>query len=92
MERIARHNRSRLHRGVLLALSALILGGCSTIPFYAQSISGHLRLLSAREPVDQLLAGSSLDEKSRRRLERAKKIRQFASEELALPDNDSYKS
>lgn len=92
MERLYRHNRSRLRQWAVPVLAALMLGGCSTVPFYAQSIGGHFKLLSARDPVDKLLADKSLDGKSLKRLERAQEARRFATERLALPDNDSYKS
>ncbi|MBA2490953.1 MAG: aminopeptidase [Gammaproteobacteria bacterium] len=59
--------------------------------YYAQSIGGQLRLLSSREPVAALLKDPGTDAKLKNRLARTQAMRSFASEVLALPDNDSYR-
>jgi len=68
----------------------MALAGCSTLTYYGQAIQGHLSLMAAREPIPELLADPATDAQLRRRLERARAIRAFASEALALPANDSY--
>lgn len=85
---------SRLGRLALLAALALPmawLAGCAQLGYYGQSLSGHLALLRAAEPVPDWLAKPDLDPALRRQLELSQSLRRFASEALKLPDNDSYR-
>ena len=76
-----------------LALAVLLLcSGCETLSYYTQAIGGQLRLLASARPLDAWLADPATPEDLKRRLEKAHEIRQFASRELALPDNGSYRS
>lgn len=75
----------------VLTVSGL-LGGCATLDYYAQSISGHLHLMSLREPVDGLISDTDTPEDLRARLQTATEIREFAHRALDLPDNGSYRS
>ena len=75
---------------VLVAVTSCI--GCSTLGYYSQSIHGHLSLMNQREPIDELLLEGGLDQQTRQRLEVAAEVRDFASSQLALPDNGSYRS
>ncbi len=78
-------------RGVmLLATVGLLLSGCSTVGYYSQAVGGHLKLMSARQPIDKLLASEDTDPELRRQLQTLVDARQFAVEQLHLPDNDSY--
>ncbi|TCD14410.1 aminopeptidase [Oricola cellulosilytica] len=77
----------------LAALSlTFVLSGCTGISYYVQSVNGHLQIVSARQPVDELIADPEKPAILRAQMALASDIRQFASEELALPDNDSYRS
>ena len=76
--------------GSLLALVAL-LAGCADTRYYWQSVSGHLALMQAARPVDDWLRDPQTPEALRERLALTQRIRQFASTELALPDNPSYR-
>jgi predicted aminopeptidase len=73
---------------ILLLLSALLLAGCETLSYYGQAAGGQLALMSRAHPVEELEAGPALKE----RLGLALQIRDFASRELALPDNGAYRS
>lgn len=75
--------------GALLAL--LLLGGCAQFGYLSQSLSGHLRLMSAARPVDELLADEALKPALRERLLLSQRLRDFAVSELHLPDNNSYR-
>ena len=81
-------------RGAALVLgAAVLLGGCSPLAYYAQSIHGHLDLMGRERPIAELLADDAgADADLRRRLARVERIRDFASAELGLPDNGSYRS
>ena len=76
----------------MLVVALLNLGGCTNAGYYAQSIGGHLDLMAKRQDVGTLVADASTPPALKQKLERAKAIREFASAELALPDNGSYRS
>jgi len=75
-------------RAFCLALSALVLSGCETLAYYGQAAGGHLALMARARPVVEVDADPAL----RERLKTAVAIRDFASRELQLPDNGSYRS
>lgn len=80
-------------RVLLVAAAAVVVGlagGCSTLGYYAQSISGHLAMMRAARPIPDVVADPATSEWLRQRLLRARAIRAFASRELGLPDNASY--
>jgi predicted aminopeptidase len=83
--------------GLGVAGAAALLGvacltvGCSTIGYYAQSVSGHLDLLSRAKPVEELKADEATPPALRERLALAARIREFAVSDLGLPDNRSYR-
>jgi predicted aminopeptidase len=82
--------RERLLASALLASVLLTLTGCSAVEFYWQGVAGQLDLLSRAKPI-AAVTESSTDPLLKARLERVQKIRAFASSELALPDNGSYR-
>lgn len=79
----------------LLALLTTILvclsSGCS-IGYYSQSVSGHLRLMWSRVDIKDLLEDSNTPPKLKDKLRLVLQIREFASDALGLPRNNSYKS
>lgn len=75
-----------------LALAAAVQAGCSSLAYYGQSIHGHLDLLGRQQPIARLIADhGAADEALRARLVRVQRLRDFASAELGLPDNASYR-
>lgn len=72
-------------------LLLLLLGGCSSINYYDQLVSGQLQLLRARVPVEDVVADQTRDPKLRQRLALSQEARAFASRQLHLPDNQSYR-
>jgi len=74
---------------LLLTLAGLgLLGGC----YVLESARGQLDLNARRVPVERLIAAPETAPALREQLVLAARIRDFASRELALPDNDSYRS
>jgi predicted aminopeptidase len=69
----------------------LLLNGCASVSYYSQLASGQLQLLRAREPVSRVVADPTRDQKLRTHLEQSQKARTFASRQLHLPDNQSYR-
>ena len=85
------HRTSRRLALFLAALAALgVLGGCTPVAYYAQSVQGHIALMTASRPIDDWLADPATPADLKPRLELARRIRAFAVSELALPDNASY--
>ena len=68
-----------------------MLTSCADMAYYQQAMGGHLALLRATRPVTDVLADPLTAPPLRRRLQQAQALRAFASAELALPDNDSYR-
>lgn len=77
---------------LLLTALALALSGCIGPGYYAESLNGHLNLMAARKDVERLIADPATPGALRGRMQTASAIRQFASDELDLPDNASYRS
>lgn len=80
---------------VLLILAALaaaiLLVACTEVGYYTQCVSGHWDVMRRCRPIDELLADNSLPADRRAQLTTIQAARNFASAELGLPDNDSYR-
>jgi predicted aminopeptidase len=87
----SRWKRRGLVAGAFVALLAAA-AGCSTVGYYAQSIHGHFAMLKEARPIDEVVADPGTPDSLRERLKRAGEMRDFASKELQLPDNRSYRS
>jgi predicted aminopeptidase len=72
---------------VAIALIAGLSGGC----YLLQSAEGQLALMSKRKPITQVIDNSSTPPRLRAQLKSVRAIRDFASHELGLPDNGSYR-
>ena len=72
--------------------TALALAGCSTTEYYAQAVMGQLEIMRLAQPIPGLIANPATPPALRARLERVQAMRDFASRELGLPDNGSYRS
>ncbi len=87
---MARIARATAH-AVLLGFLVSLLAGCTSIDYYWQGVRGQLDLLERARPIPDVLA-TTTDPALRRKLERVLAIRDYASRELGLPDNPSYRS
>ena len=76
---------------LVLAGSALCLAGCANVGYYWQSASGHIRMMEAAKPVQEWLADDKASPRLKAQLALSQRIRAFASSELHLPDNPSYR-
>ena len=74
---------------VLLALGAL--SGCGSVRYLAQSVGGHMNLLYQARPVEDWIADAQTPGQLRERLALSQRMRDFAVQELKLPDNPSYR-
>jgi predicted aminopeptidase len=76
-----------IRAGVAVALIAASSGGC----YLLQSAQGQLSLMSKREPISGVIDKPGTPAALRAQLKSVTAIRRFASQELGLPDNGSYK-
>lgn len=70
----------------------LALAGCSSLQYYFQSISGQMDIWRRERPIEEILADADISVPLKRKLSTVLEIRDFATRELALPDNPSYRS
>jgi predicted aminopeptidase len=73
---------------LLAACCALLTSGC----YYVQAARGQLDVMRKSEPIDELIAAEATPAPLAVRLQLVRDARQFAVDELHLPDNDSYRS
>jgi predicted aminopeptidase len=78
----------RIARLLTIAAALLPLTGC----YLLQAAGGQMAIAAKREPITKVLADASTPEQLRSRLEYVAAARDFASHELGLPDNESYRS
>ena len=77
----------RLGAAVLLLLIILPIPGC----YELQAVGGQISLLWRREPITAVIANPATAPTLRSALQAVSEIRDFASRELKLPDNGSYR-
>jgi predicted aminopeptidase len=77
--------------GAVLVLALAGVAGCSTLGYYLQAVNGQMELTRKARPIPQVLGDEHTPEDLKARLARVQEIRTFASQELALPDNGSYR-
>lgn len=83
---------ARLVMRLLSSLLVLSLPGCSNVGYYFQAIGGQAELVSEAQPISEILADPAAPEQLKQKLKTVTEIRIFASEELLLPNNGSFKS
>jgi predicted aminopeptidase len=66
------------------------LSACESVGFYSQVVKGHSQIMLQQEPIEQVVNNESTDEGVRRKLLIIKRARQFAVDNLKLPNNGSY--
>jgi predicted aminopeptidase len=88
---VPRRRRRRWPIALATLAAAVTLAACAafdTMDYYWQGAAGQIDLLSRSEPIPEVIGKS--DKALAERLERVREIREFASRELALPNNGSY--
>lgn len=69
----------------------LLLSGCTNIGYYWQSVSGQLDVWRRERPLDEVIADPATVQALKDKLARVTGIRDYASSELGLPENQSYR-
>jgi predicted aminopeptidase len=77
---------------VSIAVTVLATTSCSNISYYAQSIAGGYRVLADREPINEVLLDPSISPTVKDKLTAVLEMRDFASNSMRLPENDSYRT
>jgi predicted aminopeptidase len=76
----------------LIFLMSVFLSGCSSLAYYSQAVGGHMEVMLTSRPIADIIEDETTDPALKNKLEEVRIIRDFASRELGLPDNDSYRS
>src|SRR6516162_10029843 len=83
--------RPRRWRRLTLAAACVLLSSCGTT-YVMQAASGEWHVLHERVAIDKAIADPHTAPAVREQLEQVRAAREFASSELGLPDNDSYRT
>lgn len=90
-------------RIILLLAATALTGGCTGLGFYSQAVFGQLDILTRTREITELLDGAPADDLGeyaaapvltpavKARLATVLRVRDFATQALALPDNGSYR-
>jgi predicted aminopeptidase len=78
-------------KSAALLVLPILLAGCANLPYYFQSVRGQLDIWSRQKHIEELIANPHTAEPLRKKLRTVITIREFASTELGLPRNSSYR-
>ena len=78
-------------RLLLVAILFAALPGCGTL-YVMQAANGQFHVMRARKPIDKVVADPRTPPTVRDRLKEVRAARDFATRELKLPDNRSYRT
>jgi predicted aminopeptidase len=67
------------------------LCGCTNVGYYYQAVEGQMQIWNRSRPIAQVIEDTHTPPQVRERLSLVLRVRDFASGELALPDNGSYR-
>ena len=95
---MTKENDLKYGRGFRCTLLLLLLGGsmllssCADLGYYVQCATGHFGVMNKCTPIPELLEDPEIPSSLKGKLQTVLAIRDFASSELGLPDNGSYRS
>ena len=82
----------RAWAGLAFCSLALTLGGCATVQFYAQAVSGQASVLLARQDAQNLIDDPRTDPALVRQLQLVSRLLRYAEDEMSLPVGDRYRT
>ena len=82
----------RGYRALAAFLLVGFIAGCANVSYYLQSVRGQLDIWSRQHDIEQVINAPETAEALREKLRAVLTIREYASAELALPRNASYRS
>lgn len=71
---------------------SLLLSSCANLGYYLHCATGHLGVMLKCEPIPELLDDPEIPPALKGQLQMVLSVRDFATSELGLPDNGSYRS
>lgn len=83
------HNALTASRLIAICL-AIWLGGCANLGYYAKAVDGHMAIRNRVQPIHTIIGNPDTDPKLKRSLSVVVKLREFATRNLKLPDNQSF--
>jgi predicted aminopeptidase len=78
-------------RVAAVSIVGLVFAGCTNLTYYLQSVRGQLDIWSRQHDIEAVIDQPSTPEPLRAKLKDVLEIREFASRELGLPRNASYR-
>jgi predicted aminopeptidase len=78
-------------RLLLIAPLALAVYACANFGYYAQAVNGQLEVYSKTRAIEDVVADPEVDAGVKNKLGQILRVREYASHELGLPDNESYR-
>ena len=69
-----------------------LLPACSSVSYYWEKIQGHAEILDQQRPLQDVIDDPETAPEIKQRLINVQAARNFASKELLLPDNNSYRN
>jgi predicted aminopeptidase len=78
-------------KSLAAACLALMLSGCTNIGYYLQSVSGQLDIWRRERAIEEVISDPVAPAALKKKLAQVIQIRDFASRELGLPQNRSYR-
>jgi len=82
---------AEMHKPLYILLLLLLLGGCANTGFYWQSVNGQLEIWRKEQPIRTVITDPRTSPQLKDKLEAVLRMREFASRELDLPDNGSFR-
>lgn len=81
---------SRTLRLNFVVILATLLTGCANLGYYAQAVDGHMDIRHRTQPISMIIADPGTSPALKGALTVVVKLREFASQKLKLPDNQSF--
>ncbi len=85
-------NKRNVAKLFLIIGTSLFLQGCSSMSYYWEKIQGHAELLNKQQPVQDVINNPQTEPETKALLINTQQARNFASQVLLLPDNNSYRN
>lgn len=76
---------------MIAVLTLFMIASCSSVGYYFEAVNGHLSILAEQQAIKDILQEQDTTAELKSKLRLATQAREFASSEMKLPDNDSYR-
>jgi predicted aminopeptidase len=83
--------KAKVRRLGAAALLPLLLAGCANVSYYFQSVTGQLEIWRRERAIEEVFGDPGAPDALKHKLAGVLKMREFASRELGLPENRSFR-